>query len=278
MLSICLCIGYLLFESSNLSTKGKRRFYICVLVQRKIAVWVAKKPDIIGLFAGDIFFVSTLWRRRRDSNSRTPLRVTRFPIVRARPATRLLRVKTVFTFNSIELYHIAREKSSTISFFLENIKIPRRAGGVRRDALPVRRWRRVRKRYCARRIPSRRGAKIVRACARSTGLPQLSARHAEALPYSFSRSCTTVSVSPYTVQLQPPARHSKEIVRTASGAAAVRFRPPPLQPQPALYRRRAARPRRNACISTYPTDSTTALTAKAINPLLFVNSSICDSI
>ena len=219
-----------------------------------------------------------LWRRRRDSNSRTPLRVTRFPIVRARPATRLLRVKTVFTFNSIELYHIARKKSSTISFFLENIKIPRRAGGVRRDALPVRRWRRVRKRYCARRIPSRRGAKIVRFRARSTGLPQLSARHAEALPYSFSRSCTTVSISPYTVQLQPPARHSKEIVRTASGAAAVRFRPPPLQPQPALYRRRAARPRRNACISTYPTDSTTALTAKAINPLLFVNSSICDSI
>ncbi len=66
-----------------------------------------------------------MWRRRRDSNSRTPLRVTRFPIVRARPATRLLRVKTVFTFNSIELYHIAREKSSTISFFLENIKIQR---------------------------------------------------------------------------------------------------------------------------------------------------------
>ena len=31
------------------------------------------------------------------------LTVTRFPIVRARPATRLLRVKTVFTFNSIEL-------------------------------------------------------------------------------------------------------------------------------------------------------------------------------
>ena len=62
MLSICLCIGYLLFGSSSLSTKGKRRFYICVLVQRKIALWVAKKPDL-GLFAGDIFFVSTLWRR-----------------------------------------------------------------------------------------------------------------------------------------------------------------------------------------------------------------------
>ena len=70
LISICLCIGYSLFGSSSLSTKGKRRFYICVLVQRKIAVWVAKKPDIIGLFAGDIFFVSTLWSECRDSNSR----------------------------------------------------------------------------------------------------------------------------------------------------------------------------------------------------------------
>ena len=49
------------FAVEQQSTKGKRRFYICVLIQRKIAVWVAKKPDIIGLFAGDIFFVSTLW-------------------------------------------------------------------------------------------------------------------------------------------------------------------------------------------------------------------------
>ena len=71
MISICLCIGYLLFGSSSLSTKGKRRFYICVLVQRKIAVWVAKKPDIIGLFAGDIFFVSTLWSEWGDSNARS---------------------------------------------------------------------------------------------------------------------------------------------------------------------------------------------------------------
>lgn len=70
LLSICLCIGYLFFGSPNLSAKGKRRFYICVLVQRKIAFWVAKKPDRIGLFAGDIFFVSTLWSARRDSNPR----------------------------------------------------------------------------------------------------------------------------------------------------------------------------------------------------------------
>ena len=70
MISICLCIWYLLFGSSSLPTKGKRRFYICVLVQRKIAVWVAKKPDIIGLFARDIFFVSTLWSECGDSNTR----------------------------------------------------------------------------------------------------------------------------------------------------------------------------------------------------------------
>lgn len=92
----------------------------------------------------------------------------------------------------------------TFSFFLENIKIPRRAGGVLRDALPVRRWRRVRKRYCARRIPSRRGAKIVRACARSTGLPQLSARHAEALPYSFNRPRGTARKSSAQPREQPP--------------------------------------------------------------------------
>ena len=61
LLSICLCIGYLLFGSSSLSTKGKRWFYICVSAQRKIAVWAAKKPDRFGLFAGDIHFVSTLW-------------------------------------------------------------------------------------------------------------------------------------------------------------------------------------------------------------------------
>ena len=81
MISICLCIGHLFFESSSLSTKGKRRFCICVSVQRKITVWVAKKPDIFGLFAGDIFFVSTLWRRVWDSNprGREPKRFSRPP-------------------------------------------------------------------------------------------------------------------------------------------------------------------------------------------------------
>ena len=40
------------------------------MVQRKIAVWIVKKPDIFGLFAGDIFFVYTLWYARLDSNQR----------------------------------------------------------------------------------------------------------------------------------------------------------------------------------------------------------------
>ena len=34
----------------------------------------------------------SFWRRRRDSNSRTVLPVTRFPIVRPRPTRRLLRI------------------------------------------------------------------------------------------------------------------------------------------------------------------------------------------
>ena len=59
------------FGNSSPNTKGKRRFYICVSAQRKIAVWVAKKPDIIGLFAGDIYFVSVLWWERMDSNHRS---------------------------------------------------------------------------------------------------------------------------------------------------------------------------------------------------------------
>ena len=41
---------------------------------RRCLVWVAKKPDIIGLFAGDIFFVPTLWRSERDLNSRVLFR------------------------------------------------------------------------------------------------------------------------------------------------------------------------------------------------------------
>ena len=64
-----LCFGKTEGHASQYKIhKEKRRFYICVLAQRKIAVWVAKKPDIFGLFAGDIFFVSTLWYGQQDLN------------------------------------------------------------------------------------------------------------------------------------------------------------------------------------------------------------------
>ena len=55
-----LCFGKTEGHASQYKIhKEKRRFYICVLAQRKIAVWAAKKPDRFGLFAGDIYFVST---------------------------------------------------------------------------------------------------------------------------------------------------------------------------------------------------------------------------
>ena len=54
--------------------------------------WAAKKPDMFGLFAGDICFVPTLWRGRRDSNPRMlshrrfsrPVLSTTQPSLRAR--------------------------------------------------------------------------------------------------------------------------------------------------------------------------------------------------
>ena len=72
-----------------------------------------------------------LWRRRRDSNSRTPLRVTRFPIVRARPATRLLRVNLNIQFapflQTPEHYTISKAKNQVIFsiipiFFSQRLK------------------------------------------------------------------------------------------------------------------------------------------------------------
>lgn len=82
------CDGYLCFGKTEAHAsqykihKEKRRFYICVSAQRKIAVWTAKKPDRFGLFAGDTYFVSTFcprhikkifWRlQSRELNSRIP--------------------------------------------------------------------------------------------------------------------------------------------------------------------------------------------------------------
>ena len=50
--------------------KGKMAILHLCFGTEKNRRLVAKKPDIIGLFAGDIFFVSTLWWTRRDSNPR----------------------------------------------------------------------------------------------------------------------------------------------------------------------------------------------------------------
>ncbi len=63
----CISISVFSFRGNK-----KRQIDFCFLsfylpefwYREKIAVWVAKKPDIIGLFAGDIFFVPTLWLLR----------------------------------------------------------------------------------------------------------------------------------------------------------------------------------------------------------------------
>ncbi len=70
MLSICLSYLIFIFREFKSIHKGKTAILHLRFGTEKIAVWVAKKPDIFGLFAGDIFFVSTLWRSRRDLNSR----------------------------------------------------------------------------------------------------------------------------------------------------------------------------------------------------------------
>ena len=55
--------------SSGISSKGKGRFYIYESEFRKTAFGQQKKPDRIGLFAGYIFFVPSLWQGQKDSNS-----------------------------------------------------------------------------------------------------------------------------------------------------------------------------------------------------------------
>ena len=84
-----------LYGSSIPHPKGKQRFYIFKYASRNPGIWAAKNPDKIGVFAEHIFFMFLLWRRRRDSNSRTLLRVTRFPVARPRPTRRLLQVVRV---------------------------------------------------------------------------------------------------------------------------------------------------------------------------------------
>ena len=88
---------------------------------------IPQKENNRNLYQGCGYF----WRRRRDSNSRTPLRVTRFPIVRARPATRLLRVNLNIQFapflQTPEHYIISKAKNQVIFsiipiFFSQRLK------------------------------------------------------------------------------------------------------------------------------------------------------------
>ena len=64
---------YLIFTFREFKSihKGKTAILHLRFGTEKIAVWAAKKPDIIGLFAEDIFFVSTLWSEWGDSNARS---------------------------------------------------------------------------------------------------------------------------------------------------------------------------------------------------------------
>ena len=51
------CSVFSCYLGSDLSSKGKSRFFIYEFETLKNGVWAAKKPDKIGLFAGYIFFV-----------------------------------------------------------------------------------------------------------------------------------------------------------------------------------------------------------------------------
>ena len=62
------CSVFSCYLGSYLSSKGKSRFCIYEFETLKNGVWVAKKPDKLGLFAGYIFFVPFWWWRRGESN------------------------------------------------------------------------------------------------------------------------------------------------------------------------------------------------------------------
>ena len=64
-----------------------RQAYICLAADRSSNRHISKIK-----ITGSKCFPLFLWRRRRDSNSRTVLPVTRFPVVRPRPTRRLLHI------------------------------------------------------------------------------------------------------------------------------------------------------------------------------------------
>lgn len=127
-----------LYGSSIPHPKGKQRFYIFKYASRNPGIWAAKKPDKIGVFAEHIFFMFLLWRRRRDSNSRTLLRVTRFPVARPRPTRRLLQVVRVQSvlccFHKQPLYNSMSDGKNQdifqkkMNFFVSPRKAAKRAG------------------------------------------------------------------------------------------------------------------------------------------------------
>lgn len=127
-----------LYGSSIPHPKGKQRFYIFKYASRNPGIWAAKNPDKIGVFAEHIFFMFLLWRRRRDSNSRTLLRVTRFPVARPRPTRRLLQVVRVQSvlccFHKQPLYNSMSDGKNQdifqkkMNFFVSPRKAAKRAG------------------------------------------------------------------------------------------------------------------------------------------------------
>ena len=127
-----------LYGSSIPHPKGKQRFYIFKYASQNPGIWAAKNPDKIGVFAEHIFFMFLLWRRRRDSNSRTLLRVTRFPVARPRPTRRLLQVVRVQSvlccFHKQPLYNSMSDGKNQdifqkkMNFFVSPRKAAKRAG------------------------------------------------------------------------------------------------------------------------------------------------------
>ena len=74
-------------------------------------------PDFIGGFLGNIFFIAHRWRREGDSNPRTGLTVTRFPIVRLRPAQPPLRTRYLKRLIIIHNYpYSVKRKRKTFCF------------------------------------------------------------------------------------------------------------------------------------------------------------------
>ena len=115
---------YALYQSIGIFLAEKERFLRspmqlqAALRASSVAVCSAglpkQSPGLFGLRPSNLFRTKrnnhrnggcSFWRRRRDSNSRTVLSVTRFPVVRPRPAKRLLRIINFALNCACLLYH-----------------------------------------------------------------------------------------------------------------------------------------------------------------------------